>query len=369
MMSLPADQRRKVPAQLDASVGPQSWVEIETKDDPRDPKRKIFLLYDITEVQDLRRMLDQRAHFQDMVGKSERMQRVYQQIRDLRSVDSMVLIEGETGTGKELVARAIHATGRRKDKPFLAVNCAGLNDSLLSSQLFGHRRGAFTGAIENQKGVFETATGGTVFLDEIGDISRNVQTSLLRVLQEKEITRVGEATPYKVDVRIIVATHQDLNLAVEEGRFRLDLLYRIRVARIELPGLRERREDIPLLAETFLSRFRATTGKRVEHIGEETMGLLLAHAWPGNVRELQSAIEFAVLRCTGTVIRPSDLPPEIKPDESLPAIDGADERSRIEAALTASKGNRLLAARLLGVSRSTLYRRLSEFQISNTEPQ
>jgi DNA-binding NtrC family response regulator len=246
------------------------------------------------------------------------------------------------------------------------VNCAGLTDSLLGSHLFGHKRGAFTGAIEDQQGVFETAQGGSVFLDEIGDISSNVQTSLLRVLQEREITRLGEVRPRKVDVRIIAATLRDLSREVEEERFRIDLLYRIRVARIQLPPLRARRADIPLLAESFLRRFRATTGKPVERVGEEALSLLLNHTWPGNVRELQSAIEFAVIRCKGSVIWPDDLPPELSgslfgnPD--LPGSE-EDERARILAALETAHGKRTAAARLLGMSRSTLYRRLAELEI------
>ena len=368
LCALPPHQREKVVGSLSTPAGRQFWMEIEVHDDPRDPRRKMFFLYDMTQVHDLRRMLADRAHFHDLVGKSKPMLTVYQQIRDLAKVDTIVLIEGATGTGKELVARAIHSCSARKDKPFVAVNCAGLTDSLLGSQLFGHKRGAFTGAIEDQKGVFEEAAGGTVFLDEIGDISNAVQTSLLRVLQEKEITRLGEARPRKVDVRIIAATHRDLNVEVEAGRFRMDLLYRIRVARIPLPPLRERREDIVLLAGEFLKRSCAATGKAVQRISDEALGLMLAYAWPGNVRELQSAVEFAVIRCGGPVVGPQDLPPEIVQHGpvgtpiTLPAPEG-DERERIIAAIRAAKGNRTTAARMLGYSRSTLYRRLTELNI------
>jgi DNA-binding NtrC family response regulator len=247
----------------------------------------------------------------------------------------------------------------------MAVNCAGLTDSLLASQLFGHKRGAFTGAVGDQKGVFEAAQCGTLFLDEIGDISMAVQTGLLRVLQEKEITRLGETRPVRVDVRIIAATHRDLHVEVAEGRFRADLLYRIRIARIELPPLRARREDIPLLAASFLRQSRAATSKPVQDISDDVMRVLMDYAWPGNVRELRSAIEFAVIRCKGEMLKVDDLPPEIRiaplrsPAEGQ-AIEGiaADEGQRILAALRQSGGNRAAAARLLGIGRTTLYRRL-----------
>jgi len=364
MMRRPQEQREKVPVHMETPSGRHYWMEIDIRDDPRNPSTKILFLYDMTEVHDLRRLLDERGQFQDLVGRSEPMQAVYQLIEDLAAVDSTVLIEGETGTGKDLVARALHRASPRRDHPFIAVNCAGLTDSLLGSQLFGHKRGAFTGAVNDQPGVFETAERGTVFLDEIGDISKSVQTSLLRVLQEKEITRLGDATPKKVDVRIVAATNRNLHHEVEEGRFRLDLLYRIRVARINLPPLRQRRQDIPLLVESFLGKLRATTGKQVERVCEEAMGMLLEHPWPGNVRELHSAIEFAVIRCKSGVILAEDLPPEIARAERTPSVPRSnDERERILTALDAAGGNRVAAARILGVSRSTLYRRLAELGI------
>jgi DNA-binding NtrC family response regulator len=304
-----------------------------------------------------------------MIGKSSAMRRVFQQIQDMANIDSTTLIEGETGTGKELVANALHSVSHRNDRPFMAVNCAGLTDSLLTSQLFGHKRGAFTGAVGDQKGLFEAAEGGTLFLDEIGDISMPVQMGLLRALQEKEITRLGETRPIKVDVRIIAATHRDLHAEVAEGRFRADLLYRIRIARIELPPLRSRREDIPPLAAWFLRQSRAATGKPVEDISEDAMRVLMDYAWPGNVRELRSAIEFAVIRCKNNMLKVDDLPPEIRIAQLAspaagapvePATEGAarDEDQRILAALRQSGGNRAAAARLLGIGRTTLYRRL-----------
>ncbi|MBI3950019.1 MAG: sigma 54-interacting transcriptional regulator [Acidobacteria bacterium] len=367
MLESPPHRRSKVLGRIEAAGGRQYWVEIVLQDDPRDPKRKIFYIYDVSEVHRLRRLLDEKTQFQDLVGKSNPILRVYQQIREVARVDSTVLIEGETGTGKELVARAIHFSSHRKDLPFIPVNCAGLTESLLTSQLFGHKRGAFTGAIQDHMGLFEAANGGTIFLDEIGDISLNVQTALLRVLEAREITRVGESRPRRIDVRVLVATNKDLTLEVAKGNFRSDLFYRIRVARILLPRLRERREDIPLLVEWFLSQCRATTGKPVEGMSNEAMRKLLGYDWPGNVRELRNAIEFAVIHCRGSVIDPVDLPPEIiSPGHSDAAFGGIHqiEQRRLLAALESARGNRTVAARLLGISRATFYRRLADLNLN-----
>ncbi|HVO25823.1 MAG TPA: sigma 54-interacting transcriptional regulator [Candidatus Margulisiibacteriota bacterium] len=362
-LAQPPARRSKVAAHLPTSGGRHYWVDVEVKDDPRAAERKIFFLYDMSEVHDLRRLLDEEAQFQDLIGKSEPMVRIYEQIRDVARVDSTVLIEGETGTGKELVARAIHFSSRRKHKPFIALNCAGLTDSLLGSQLFGHRRGAFTGAVQDHKGLFEAADGGTLFLDEVGDIPANVQTSLLRVLQEREVVRLGDSKPLKVDVRVLAATHHNLADDVARGTFRSDLLYRIRVVRIHLPPLQQRREDIPLLVSHFLGQCGAAAGKRVEGISKDAMRILLSYRWPGNVRELKSAVEFAIVRSKGHVIEAGDLPAEIVAGNPPPAAleaEGADERQRLLAALKAARGNRVAAARLLGISRATLYRRLAE---------
>jgi sigma-54 dependent transcriptional regulator, acetoin dehydrogenase operon transcriptional activator AcoR len=371
LIQKPPEERAKIPVHLDRTDGRRIWLEVDVKDDPRDARGKIFFLYDVTEVHDLRRLLDERAQFHDLLGKSKAMQLVYQQIRDVARVDSTVLIEGETGTGKELVARAIHSSSHRKDKPFVAVNCAGLTESLLSSQLFGHTRGAFTGAIEDRQGLFEAANGGTLLLDEIGDIPITVQNQLLRVLQEREITRLGESRPRKIDVRVLAATHRNLSEEAAKGTFRSDLFYRIRVARISLPSLRARREDIPLLAASFLAQFSAASGKRVTDVSHDALRLLAGYHWPGNVRELRSAIEFAVIRCGGAVIQPDDLPPEIlQPADFESVIPGdplVDEKTRFLQALERSRGNRALAARLLGISRATLYRRLADLKINSEE--
>ncbi len=363
----PADHT-KVPLQLRTAAGRRYWIEIEVMADPRDPHQRILFFYDMSEVYDLRRLLDEKAKFHELIGDSPAMMLLYQQIQDLAQVDTTVLITGETGTGKELAARAIHYASPRRGKPFIAVNCAGLNESLLGSQLFGHKRGSFTGAIADHLGFFEAASGGTLFLDEIGDLPLNMQTSLLRVLQEKEITRLGESHPRKVDVRVIVATNRDLDHAVSQGQFRQDLYYRIRVARIHLPPLRERRQDIPLLVAWFLGQMRERRNPPLQDVSQEAMQLLMNYRWPGNVRELKSAIEWAVVRCKGPLIQPADLPPELSvpggtPHEPPPGGLGQDEKTRILEALTRTEGNRRRAARLLGISRATLYRRMKDLGI------
>lgn len=357
----------KVILEADSPGGKQFWFEVEVKEDPENLRRKILFLYDVTEVYGLRKLLKGKAGFQDMTGKSSVMGKVFTQIRNIADVYWTVLIEGETGTGKELVARAIHSLGNRKDKPFIALNCAGLTESLLTSQLFGHRKGAFTGAVSDHKGFFETAEGGTVFLDEIGDVPLNVQANLLRFLESHEITVVGESVSKTVDVRVITATNKSLSDEVKKGNFRADLLYRIRVARITLPPLRERREDIPLLASRFLSEAEAFSGKKITDISTEVMALFLNYSWPGNVRELRSAIEFAVIHSKSSVIIPNDLPPEIADsDESVSslALDSIeDERERFLEALRLSHGNRAKAARSLGISRATFYRHLYRLKL------
>ncbi|MCA9472654.1 MAG: sigma 54-interacting transcriptional regulator [Nitrospirales bacterium] len=363
-------QRQSLMVQMPNTTGGRiCWANVDIGDDPRVPGQKIFYMYDASEVEDLRRLLGESGKFQDLIGKSPGMQAVFQQIHELARVDSTVLVEGETGTGKELAARAIHRSSHRKDGPFVPVNCAGLTESLVASQLFGHKRGAFTGAVSDQTGVFEAAEGGTLFLDEIGDIPLSVQTSLLRVLQEREVTRLGESKLRKVDVRVIAATHHRLAEDVESGNFRADLLYRIRVGRILLPPLRERKEDIPLLASFFLGQCRASTGRPVNKISHEAVRLLMAHHWPGNVRELQHAVEFAVIRSRGHILQPHDFPPEVIEQQDLPQITRgknapvADQDNSILSALEKTGGNRSAAAKLLGISRVTLYRRLSRLGI------
>ncbi|MFQ5508982.1 MAG: sigma 54-interacting transcriptional regulator [Leptospirillia bacterium] len=371
--ALPPEQRSKVPLQFTSRKGRDYWLEMEVQDDPRDTRRKIFLIYDISELHELQQMVDGKSEFQNMVGKSSAMQVVFHQIEEVAQGDWTVLIEGKTGTGKELAANAIHARSHRKDGPFIAVNAAGLTDSILASQLFGHKRGSFTGAVEDHKGLFEAAEGGTIFLDEIGDIPPGVQTSLLRVLQEREITRLGESTPRKVDVRVLAATNRNLAEEVEAGRFRADLLYRLRVARIEMPPLQQRRSDIPLLIQATLKRLQDRDGSTVNSASKNVLRRMTEYPWPGNVRELVHAVEYAVIRARGNTLHSRDLPPEIQmasPNGTGTPVPGEaeaspppDEREQLLDTLTRTRGNRARAAQLLGMSRATLYRRLKEFGI------
>ena len=362
------DERKKFVVHFTPPGHSPRWLEIDIHDDPRDPRAKMFFLYDVTEIHTLRKQLE--SQFHDLIGKCRPMQEVYRQIRNLSQVDSTVIIEGETGTGKELVARALHDSSPRKDKPFLAVNCAGLTESLLGSQLFGHRKGAFTGANSDHRGFFESAQRGTIFLDEIGDMPAPVQTSLLRVLQEKEITRLGESQPRKVDVRIICATHHDLQDQVARQTFRADLLYRIRVGRIHLPPLRERQEDIPLLIWAFVGQCRQAMGKLfVQDVSPDALQRLTRYQWPGNIRELKSVIEYAVLQCEGDTIQLRHFPPELLESSgtALPVSETTTtgkDRERLLGALKEAKGNRARAAQRLGISRATFYRWLDDLNIS-----
>jgi DNA-binding NtrC family response regulator len=369
MFDADVSARERLSAQLHLPDGTESWAEVEVRDDPRDPAGKIFFLYDVTEVHRLRSRLNTVSQTQ-MVGKSPDMQKMFGIFDKIAPGDWTVLIEGETGVGKELVAQGLHAASPRREGPFIAVNCAGLTDSLLTSQLFGHRRGAFTGAVRDQEGLFEAATGGTLFLDEIGEVPMGVQAALLRVLQEKELTRVGETMPRKVDVRILAATNRDLAKDVADGRFRKDLLYRLQVARLRVPELRHRREDIPLLVATFLAEARRLKDGRVKGVHPDAMRLLVDHAWPGNVRELKNAIDRAIIHCDSQVIEVDDLPREVQGSAPgrLEPEEPEDWRSRLMAALAQAEGNRSRAARLLGISRATLYRRLAEAGIEAKQP-
>jgi DNA-binding NtrC family response regulator/ligand-binding sensor domain-containing protein len=356
----------RTPAQVTID-GTRYWMEIDVRDEPPPGIGRILYMYGATELS-APSPGDRSQSGEGLIGRSTAMQVIYKQIRDVARVDCTVLIEGETGVGKELVARAIHRGSRRAVRPFIAVNAAGLTESLLSSQLFGHRRGAFTGAVDDQLGLFEAANGGTLFLDEIGDMPLNVQASLLRVLQEGEITRVGESHARKVDVRVLAATHRNLTREVEERRFREDLLYRIRVATIVVPPLRERLEDIPLLVDAFLMQAARKQGRAVPHVTRETIEALTRHSWPGNVRELRAVLESALVGSADDVIRIADLRAEIAHEPPAPVRSrpvGGSEKDRIVAALRQTSGNRKEAARLLGIGRTTLYRRLVEYGLES----
>ncbi len=318
----------------------------------------------------LRERIQEMALFHEIVGQSAAIQRVLEQIRLVAMSDTTVLIRGESGTGKELVARAIHANSPRRYMPIVVVNCGALAEGVIESELFGHEKGAFTGAHYRRKGKFELADGGTLFLDEIGDISPKTQVDLLRVLEEKKIFRVGGNTPIPVDFRLIAATNKDLEALVAEGRFREDLYYRINVFSITIPPLRERREDIPLLAEHFLKKFAQSMNKPILGISPEALALLEHYDWPGNVRELQNAIERAVLVCRGREIRPEDLPLQV--NEARGQTTGKTlaevERQHIQRILQETKWNISQAARLLGIDRVTLYNKIRKYQLKPDSP-
>ena len=327
----------------------------------------VLLLRDVTRLSELEKELDQRRRFHKLVGQSPQMQQVYRLLEDLAEFEATVLIRGESGTGKELVAEAIHFLGPRRDKPLVKVTCSALAENLLESELFGHVRGAFTGAVKDKPGRFELADGGTVLLDEIGDISPAIQLKLLRVLQEKEIERVGEARTRKVDVRIITATNQDLAQLVAQGRFREDLYYRLKVVEVKLPPLRQRREDIPLLSDHFISKFNQRYHKNVQGGSPEFAQALLRYSWPGNVRELEHAIEHSFVLSRSTLLTETDLPAEVRsgPLEAEISSSGPtpDERGELLQVLHEVKWNKAAAARRLGVSRQTLYRKLAKYQV------
>jgi transcriptional regulator with PAS, ATPase and Fis domain len=350
--------------------GVERHLEVEVRVDPRETNCRIAYIYDVSDVEELRHHLQANATFEDMTGKSDVMLQTFQLIRDVARVNATVLIEGETGTGKELAARAIHACSPRKDGPFIVVNCAGFTDSLINSQLFGHKKGAFTDAVSNQIGVFEAANGGTILLDEIGDIPMNTQTRILRALEQREIIRIGETQARNVDIRILAATNKDLETEVKQGRFRLDLLYRIRVARVTLPPLRERREDIPFLARRFAATVAAENAIMTPVIGPDVMVALMAYPWPGNVRELRNAIEFAIIRCHDGIMNCKHLPAEIMQvngNQNHPDAPTPTEREHLIATMRATEGRRDEAAHLLGISRATLYRRLKKHALSETD--
>jgi PAS domain S-box-containing protein len=309
--------------------------------------------------------------FHGIVGASACMRQIFDLIENAARSDAPVIIYGESGTGKELVGRAIHQIGERKNGPYVKVNCASLTDSLLESELFGHVRGAYTGAIRDRVGRFEKAAGGDIFLDEIGDLPITTQVKLLRVLEEKSIERVGASTPVPVDVRIITATNRDLPAMVAQGKFRKDFFFRINVIPIHLPALRERVEDIPLLAETFYRKMRLKSGKDVEGISNEAMEALIGYSWPGNVRELKSAFEYAFVTCHNSLIRPHHLPQSIYQGKR-PAAAGKRrpfnlkeiERRELLEALKKTGGNQSRTAQLLGVTRVTVYNRMKRYGIS-----
>lgn len=325
---------------------------------------------DLSQVEQLRKELQARYTFEDIVGRSPAMQSLFELLPQVAESDSTVLIEGASGTGKELFARAIHNLSRRKKKRFVAINCAALPDTLLESELFGHKAGAFTDARRDKPGRFALADGGTIFLDEIGDISPAMQVRLLRVLQERSIEPLGSIQSVKVDVRVVVATNRDLLKLVRAGRFREDLFYRIRVVHLKLPALRQRREDIPLLIDRLVAKFNRLQGKDIVGVSNEVLSRLMEHDYPGNVRELENIIEQAFVLCRGGLIELHHLPTELRPPIASPGTELGSpsslesmERLLINEALRRHHGNRRRAARELGIDASTLYRKLKLLNI------
>jgi two-component system response regulator HydG len=329
-------------------------------------------------VEDLSRKLDEKYGFGGLIGVSVAIRKVFEQIRQVAPTRSTVLIQGESGTGKDLIARAIHHNSDRRDKPFLAINCSAISSSLLESELFGHEKGAFTGAISTHKGYFEVADTGTIFLDEIGDMPLMTQAKILRVLEEREFIRVGGTAPCKTDVRIIAATNVNLENAVAEKQFREDLYYRLKVFNINVPPLKERKEDIPYFVDHFLKLLNEENGRNVPRISKEAMESIIAHDWPGNVRELKNFIERTSITIKNGIISIKDLPPnfqnigsnnrqstkeggivQIKIGESM----DQSEKRIIEETLTYTDGNRTHAAKILKIGLRTLQRKMKRFHL------
>ncbi|MBT3278527.1 MAG: sigma 54-interacting transcriptional regulator [Phycisphaerales bacterium] len=328
---------------------------------------------DLTQIEELQKELHARYTFEDIVGQSPAMMQLFDILPLVADSSSTALIEGPSGTGKEIFARAIHNLSPRKKKPFIAVNCAALPDTLLESELFGHKAGAFTDAKRDKPGRFALADGGTIFLDEIGDISPAMQVRLLRVLQERVVEPLGGVKPVPVDVRVIAATNKNLAELVREGTFRDDLYYRIRVVHLDLPSLAQRREDIPLLTEHLIAKFNRLQGKAIVGVSDEVLAQLMDHDYPGNVRELENIIEQAFVLCRGGVIELNHLPPELRPtgaqgdDASRPMSLEALEKHFIAEALKRRNGSRSRAAKDLGINPSTLYRKIKSLEIDVPE--
>jgi len=325
----------------------------------------------IRENRYLREVIDKSFNFNFIIGESEPMKQIYRMIDKVGPTRSTVLVTGPSGSGKELIARALHQRSERKSKPFVAINCGSIPEQLFESELFGHKKGSFTGAISDRDGYFVLANGGTLFLDEIGELPLAMQVKLLRVLQDSEVKPVGASTSHKVDVRIVTATNRNLEQEVEEGRFREDLFYRLNIIRIAMPTLKERIGDIPLLCQHFLERFNKEFRKAVKGIDSEAMSLILRHPWKGQVRELENVLERAMLLTDGDFIRAEDLPFGASDVGEEPADDAAAlgdavstfERQYIQHMLKKYNGNRTETARALSIDASTLYRKMEKYQL------
>ena len=329
----------------------------------------IEIFRDVSLIKELKDEIKGKYSFNNIVGKNYRMHEVYELLKEVAPTRATVLIEGETGTGKELIANAIHHNSPRAEGPFIKVNCAALSEGLLESELFGHVKGAFTGAINDRAGRFELAGGGTLFLDEVGDITPHTQVKLLRVLQEGEFERVGGIKTIKVDVRVITATNKDLKALVDRGAFREDLFYRLKVVPIRLPALRERKDDIPLLVRHFIDKFNREMSMEVRHISPAAMELLMEYEYPGNIRELEHIIEHAFVRCQGNTVSPEHLPKDLQAKAAVERVLNTDEplksleREMILKSLHETKWKYNETARMLKMSRTTLWRRMKDLRI------
>ena len=331
----------------------------------------VLVVKDETRLAILESTLKEKRQFHNIIGRSESMQKIYSLIESLCDVQTTVLITGESGTGKEMITEALHYTGVRSSSPLIKVNCSALSEELLESELFGHVKGAFTGAVKDRDGRFQMADGGTIFLDEIGDVSPKIQLKLLRVLQEMEFERVGDSTPIKVDVRIAAATNQDLKEKVKTGKFRVDLYYRLKVVEINLPSLRERREDIPLLTNKFIDKLNKKIKRNITGVSADVEKIFMEYPWQGNIRELEHTIEHAFILCRQNTIAVEHLPQELREFKnlslSIPSKEKAwgdeNEYQAILQSLEKTGWNKAKAARLLGMSRQTMYRKIEEYKI------
>jgi PAS domain S-box-containing protein len=360
-------------AHIIKETGERVPIRISTallKDDEGKVVGGVETFQDLSQVEQLQKELESRYTFEDIVGRSPGMKNLFQMLPQIAESNSTVVIEGASGTGKELFARAIHNLSPRKNKRFVPINCGALPDTLLESELFGHKAGAFTDARHDKPGRFAVADGGTIFLDEIGDVSPAMQARLLRVLQERSIEPLGSVEPVPIDVRVVAATNKNLDKLVRVGKFREDLFYRIRVIHLKLPGLKQRREDIPLLVDHMVAKFNRLEGKDIAGVSDEVLVRLMEHDYPGNVRELENIIEQAFVLCRGGLIELHHLPPELRSTSSPRVSDASGsvslksmERLIIIEALRRRDGNRTRAAKDLGIDTSTLYRKIKSMKI------
>ncbi|WP_457572518.1 sigma-54 dependent transcriptional regulator [Desulfovulcanus sp.] len=327
----------------------------------------VMIIRDMTRLTDLERELSERQKFHKIIGKSSQMQKVYKLLKLLADTDTTVLIRGESGTGKELVATALHQLGKRADNKMVTIDCSALTENILESELFGHVKGSFTGAIRDKIGHFQLADRGTIFLDEIGHISIGIQRKLLRFLQEKEFVRVGGTSPVKVDVRIITATNVDLEDKVRQGEFREDIFYRLKVMEIFLPPLRERTVDIPLLVDHFIHTFNKKMNRRIKGISKDVLDLFMIYHWPGNIRELEHTLEHAFILCQNGIITLTELPLDIRESQRLirkKSSYASDEKNQLIQVLKETDWNKAKAARKLGIDRRTIYRKIEKYKIT-----